>query len=214
MDSRSTDIASEDPGEDNSDEPDIPEPPPADVPQLLERNDTTDSIDEKVALKEDPIGLAAPTTTSQTLRPRGTRQPAMEVDTSQTTGRAALFAGRRTSESLTAQSSTATAEAILDQQRAEQDALSESILKMAGALKKSSQRFSSTLEQDRGVLDRAGEGMDRSERGMDAASRRMGTLKSLTEGKGWWGRMILFAMVYGMMLVLVLLVFVLPKFRF
>jgi hypothetical protein len=114
----------------------------------------------------------------------------------------------------TTQSSTATAEAILDHQRAEQDALSDSILKMATALKTSSQRFSSTLEDDKLLLDRAGEGMNRTERGMDAASRRMGALKRMTEGKGWWGRMILYAWVYGLMVALVLLVFVLPKLRF
>jgi len=36
----------------------------------------------------------------------------------------------------------------------------------------------------------------------------------MTEGKGWWGRMILYAWVYGLMLSLVLLVFVMPKLRF
>lgn len=135
--------------------------------------------------------------------------------------RAALFASRRSNTLKTTASggaasstATATAEALLDQQRAEQDALSESILKMAGALKASSQRFSSTLERDRDVVARAGEGMEKTERGMDAASRRMGTLRKMTEGKGWWGRMVLYAWVYGLMVALVLLVFVMPKLRF
>jgi len=85
---------------------------------------------------------------------------------------------------------------------------------MAGALKASSQRFSTTLEADKEALGRAGEGMDRTERGMDATRGGMGALRRMTEGKGWWGRMILYAWVYGLMLSLVLLVFVMPKLRF
>lgn len=85
---------------------------------------------------------------------------------------------------------------------------------MASALKASSERFSSTLEEDKALLSRAGEGMDRTEKSMDAASRRMGTLRRITEGKGWWGRMMLYAWIYGLMVALILLVFVFPKFRF
>lgn len=85
---------------------------------------------------------------------------------------------------------------------------------MAGALKESSQRFSSTLEADKDVVGRAAEGMDKTEQGMEATKGRMGALKRVTEGKGWWGRMILYAWVYGLMVGLVLLVFVMPKLRF
>ncbi|KAF4977336.1 hypothetical protein FZEAL_6108 [Fusarium zealandicum] len=130
-----------------------------------------------------------PTQTTQTLRSRGT--PASSDPSSHSTARAALFANR--SKPSTPQASTATAEALLDRQRSEQDALSESILKMAGALKSSSQRFSDTLEADKDVVGRAGEGMDKTERSMEATRGRMGTLKKMTEGKGWWGRMILIA---------------------
>jgi hypothetical protein len=42
----------------------------------------------------------------------------------------------------------------------------------------------------------------------------MGMLQRMTEGEGWWGRMKLYAFVYGLMVVLVLVVFVLPKLRF
>jgi hypothetical protein len=113
-----------------------------------------------------------PTQTTQTLRPRGAA--ASDTTSAHSTARAALFANR--SKPATAQTSTATAEALLDRQRAEQDALSESILKMAGALKSSSQRFSSTLEADKEVVGRAGEGMDKTERGMEAARSKMNTL--------------------------------------
>ncbi|ROT42842.1 synaptobrevin [Sodiomyces alkalinus F11] len=168
-----------------------------------------------------PSTLPAPepvsTISTQTVRPRGSH-PAPGHDTGTSTARAALFANRRMNSiskaPATTKTSTATTEAILDHQRAEQDVLSDSILKMASALKMSSQRFSSTLEEDKAVLSRAGDGMDRTEKSMGAASRRMGTLRRMTEGKGWWGRMMLYAWIYGLMVALILLVFVLPKLRF
>ncbi|KAJ5003189.1 hypothetical protein K4K48_012251 [Colletotrichum sp. SAR 10_66] len=214
--SRSTDIPTEDTGGDDSAE---------DIPDLAP---PLGAAAAAPAHAPAPESTSTPTTTSQTLRPRGAANTtaAAEPETSTSTGtatatsttRAALFAQRRSntlkSTASTGAASTATAEALLDRQRQEQDALSESILKMAGALKASSQRFSSTLEQDKNVLSRAGEGMDKTERGMDAASRRMGTLRRMTEGKGWWGRMMLYAWVYGLMVALVLLVFVMPKLRF
>ncbi|XWW93538.1 hypothetical protein V2A60_001471 [Cordyceps javanica] len=157
------------------------------------------------------VTVQTPTQTTQALRGRhGSENPA--TATSYSSARAALFANRR--KPAPSQMSTATAEAILDQQRAEQDALSESILKMAGALKASSHKFSSTLEADKEAVSRAGEGMSKTEQSMEAARGRMGTLRKMTEGKGWWGRMILYAWVYGLMLVLVLIVFVFPKLRF
>lgn len=214
--SRSTDIPTEDTGDDDSAE---------DIPDLAP---PLGAAAAAPAHAPAPESTSTPTTTSQTLRPRGAANTtaAAEPETATSTGtatatstaRAALFAQRRSntlkSTASTGAASTATAEALLDRQRQEQDALSESILMMAGALKASSQRFSSTLEQDKNVLSRAGEGMDKTERGMDAASRRMGTLRRMTEGKGWWGRMMLYAWVYGLMVALVLLVFVMPKLRF
>ncbi|KAH7349973.1 synaptobrevin [Plectosphaerella cucumerina] len=219
--SRSTDVYTEDTGD--ADEPETPAvapqnttPPAEPLPSAPTAAPAPSDPGSRPA---EPFDASSP---GSTLRQRG--GPARDdQDTAVSTARAALFASRRSNTTTTmasnktaatTQSSTATAEAILDHQRAEQDALSDSILKMATALKTSSQRFSSTLEDDKLLLDRAGEGMNRTERGMDAASRRMGALKRMTEGKGWWGRMILYAWVYGLMVALVLLVFVLPKLRF
>jgi hypothetical protein len=111
-------------------------------------------------------------------------------------------------------SAATTTEAILDHQRAEQDVLSESILKMASDLKLSSLAFGEALEEDTEVLARTGEGLDKSGRGLEAAAGKMSALVRATEGKGWWGRILLYAWIYGMMVFLVLLVFVLPKLRF
>ncbi|KAM3468394.1 hypothetical protein MY5147_007983 [Beauveria neobassiana] len=178
-----------------------PSPPPAPTPATA-------------APTETAAPATAPTQTTQTLRGRhDAEKSAASAATSHSSARAALFANRRKTAA-PPQTSTATAEAILDQQRAEQDALSDSILKLAGALKASSHRFSSTLEADKEAVSRAGEGMSKTEQSMEAARGRMGTLRKMTEGKGWWGRMILYAWIYGLMVGLVLLVFVLPKLRF
>ncbi|KAH7143950.1 hypothetical protein EDB81DRAFT_796972 [Dactylonectria macrodidyma] len=214
-DSISTDMRSESSGQDDpadSEPPELPagtpvEPEPVTPAvswtQAPEPAPSTDSSPE-------PPTQTEPTQTTQILRSRG--GASTPAGSGRSTARAALFSNRRKASA--PETSTATAEAILDRQRAEQDELSNSILKMAGALKESSQRFSNTLESDKEVLSRAGDGMEKTEVGMEAAQGRMGTLRKMTEGKGWWGRMILFAWVYGLMVALILLVFVMPKLRF
>jgi hypothetical protein len=159
--------------------------------------------------KEKPEATPDATTTSQTLRPR--RQDPSSEKQAATTSSSALFGDRAGTAAL---STSATTEAILDHQRVEQDALSESILKLASDLKASSQAFTATLEEDKEVVERAGQGMNKTGERMDAVTQRMGLLTRMTEGEGWWGRMRLYAQVYGLMVVLVLLVFVLPKLRF
>ncbi|KAM5345403.1 hypothetical protein ACJ41O_011265 [Fusarium nematophilum] len=215
VDSISTDQPTESSGQDDEAEPEPPEihperitesqQPPAPGPTAPPPHDSPPEIPTPPRQQDQE-----PTQTTQTLRPRGAATS--PTPSAHSTARAALFANRGTPSS--PQTSTATAEALLDRQRAEQDALSDSILRMAGALKSSSQRFSSTLEADKEVLGRAGEGMDKTERSMEVARGRMGALRRMTEGKGWWGRMILYAWVYGLMVALILLVFVAPKLRF
>lgn len=64
------------------------------------------------------------------------------------------------------------------------------------------------------MVDRAGQGITRTGQNMEGVTRTMGALQRMTEGEGWWGRMRLYAIVYGLMVVLVLVVFALPKLRF
>ncbi|KAI1116122.1 hypothetical protein F5Y14DRAFT_408144 [Nemania sp. NC0429] len=163
---------------------------------------------------------ATATATLPTLRPgRGataTQQQAPATDTATTTGalRSQLLGAAATSSTTTTATTTATAEAILDHHRAEQDKLTESMVSMAKALKASTHAFSSALREDQDVLAGAGKGLDRSERGLEGVAGRMGNLRRLTEGKGWWGRMLLYAWIAGLAVFAVLLVFVFPKLRF
>ncbi|CAK7275148.1 hypothetical protein SEPCBS119000_006547 [Sporothrix epigloea] len=106
-----------------------------------------------------------------------------------------------------------TEEAVLDHHRREQEALSEDILRLAQALKEKSLTTSRMLEDDKDILDRVGEGMNITTDNLSAASRSMSVLTRMTEGKGWWGRMMLLGIVYGLMLLLLLLFLFLPKLR-
>ncbi|KAH8653542.1 hypothetical protein BX600DRAFT_471140 [Xylariales sp. PMI_506] len=160
-----------------------------------------------------------PTSTSQSLRSRGQapapqkQEEGNQTSSSTTTARAQLF-GNRPGSPTTALTTTATTEAILDQQRAEQDALTESLLNMARSLKSQSQGFQTDLELEKDVLGAAGSGIEKNERSMEQAARRMGTLRKMSEGKGWLGRMMLYAWIFGLMVVAILIVLVLPKLRF
>ncbi|KAH8722739.1 hypothetical protein GQ44DRAFT_621957 [Phaeosphaeriaceae sp. PMI808] len=108
----------------------------------------------------------------------------------------------------------AQSEALLSHNHGEQESLTKSLLDMAKQLKQQSQHFNQTLESDKSVLDRALSGLDKNQLGMEAASRRMGTLRKMTEGKGWLARMKLYGMIFGLWFVAFLVVFVGPKLRF
>lgn len=210
MDSRSTDVQ-ETPDQEDEEEPEpelerepmssipAPNPTPRSQPEPQEFNEKQD---------HRPQSQPETTTTSSTLRARGPLPVEESTDSAKTTS--ALLFGDRPN----AAPAPSTTEAILDHQRREQDLLSESILKIASDLKASSVSFSETLEQDKDVVARAGQGLDKNERGLEAAARRMGMLRRVTEGKGWWGRIMLYLWIYGLMLVLVVVVFGLPKLRF
>ncbi|KAJ6109317.1 hypothetical protein N7486_001551 [Penicillium sp. IBT 16267x] len=105
-------------------------------------------------------------------------------------------------------------EQALSTHRLEQEDLTSSLVSLASQLKASSQSFQTTLENEKSVLDRAVTGMDKTSATMEAAGKRMGMLRKMSEGKGWWGRMMLYAWIFGLWVVAILIVYVLPKFRF
>ncbi|KAJ6145777.1 hypothetical protein N7470_009672 [Penicillium chermesinum] len=105
-------------------------------------------------------------------------------------------------------------EDALSAQRLEQEDLTTSLLSLASQLKASSHSFQATLDNEKSALDRAVTGMDKTSSTMEAAGQRMGMLRRMTEGKGWWGRMMLYAWIFGLWLVAVLIVFLGPKLRF
>ena len=203
-------------------EPTSAAPPSRATPTTTSEASSTQAQSQQTASissppKPEPTG----TTISPTLRARGSaahntqQATSSATDTASTTSalRSQLFSESQSAPATTS-TTTATAEAILDHHRAEQDKLTESMVSMAQALKASTHAFSSALQQDKDVLDSAGKGLDRNERGLENVSGRMGTLRRLTEGEGWWGRLMLYAWIAGLAFFAVVLVFVFPKLRF
>lgn len=105
-------------------------------------------------------------------------------------------------------------EQTLTTHQTEQETLTDSLVSLATQLKTSSQAFQTTLDSEKSLLNRAVDGLDRTSTNMDAAERRMGMLRRMTEGKGWWGRMMLYGWIFAGWVLAVLIVFVGPKVRF
>lgn len=179
-------------------------------PSYAPRIKTQDGID--ITLNEgegnEALQKAAQNFTSQ-MRRRGQAQ---EAEGTQAASGNSLFPSKATTT--TGNPSLAQTEALLSHDRNEQESLTESLLEMAKQLKAQSVHFSNTLDSDKGVVDRAVSGLDKNQINMDAASQRMGTLRRMTEGKGWWDRMKLYAIIGGLWLIAFLIVFVGPKIRF
>lgn len=139
------------------------------------------------------------TTTSSTLRNRHHRdRPTSGADIL-----ASPRAGRDTQDT----------EKDLASHRQGQETLTASLVTLATQLKTSTQNFHTTLESEKSVLDRAVDGLDRTTMSMASAERRMGMLRRMTEGKGWWGRMLLYAWIFVLWFVSLAIVFLGPKLR-
>ncbi len=106
-----------------------------------------------------------------------------------------------------------TEKTLLAESRTHED-LTTSLVSLASQLKQQTRNFQASIESDKGLVDRVLEGLDRNVTGMDAASKRVGMLRRMSEGKGWWGRIMLYAWIFGLWIAAILLVFVMPKLRF
>ncbi|KAL8993678.1 MAG: hypothetical protein Q9169_006167 [Polycauliona sp. 2 TL-2023] len=102
----------------------------------------------------------------------------------------------------------------LESHSTEQVDLTSSMVALVAQLKSSTLAFSSSLDLDNEALARAQEGLEKNESGMEAAGKRIGMLRRMSEGKGWWGRIMLYAWIGGLWIVAIALVFIGPKFRF
>jgi hypothetical protein len=117
------------------------------------------------------------------------------------------------SQNPTAGSEKLSTEQVLESANRDQDLLTTSLVTLAKSLKESSMQFASSLESEKEVMRRAESGLDKNSMGMEAAGNRMSTLRRMTEGKGWWGRIKLYAIIAGLWMAAFLLVFVGPKLR-
>lgn len=150
-----------------------------------------------------PTPTPTPSEQPHTLRNRHAPTTAPKESSAKTTG-----------SSTTPADSKIAAEKALDDDRSEQEDLTSSLVAMASQLKSQSQSFQETLDNEKDALDRASLGMDKTSSTMEAAGRRMSMLTRMSEGKGWWGRMMLYAWIFGLWIVAILIVYVGPKLRF
>ncbi|KAG9660726.1 hypothetical protein KCU95_g3377, partial [Aureobasidium melanogenum] len=169
---------------------------------------TSDTIDKDPSLTS-PQQAAQDLASTLRNRTNATNSNAAP-DTATTT---ALF-GNRSPTNPTASGQPLSTEQVLESATRDQDVLTTSLVTLAQSLKQSSMQFASSLENEKEVLRRAETGLDKNSMGMEAAGNRMGALRRMTEGKGWWDRIKLYAIIAALWIAAFLLVFVGPKLRF
>ncbi|KAL1387649.1 hypothetical protein HDK64DRAFT_118372 [Phyllosticta capitalensis] len=174
-------------------------------------DDEDDAEDEGEDLSAAPASAPASNNTPVESTLRSRRQQSASQDTGKSTS---LFSPAPHAPGHEPDPRLQDSEKLLSHNRAEQENLTASLLQMAQSLRESSQRFSSSLEAEKDILDRAGKGLDHGAEGMQAAGQRMGTLRRMTEGKGWWARVQLYGLIALLWLACLVVMFVLPKLRF
>ncbi|KAI6912318.1 hypothetical protein KC318_g8859 [Hortaea werneckii] len=138
------------------------------------------------------------------LRSRRAPQASDNRAAANTTAREHLFANRSSSSSQQptqgdqARSDLASHELRISHNRHEQDTLTTSMLSLAQALKHSAQQMGVSIESEKDIMKRAEGGLDKSAQGMEAAERRMGMLRRMSEGQGWWGRVKLYGFIFAL----------------
>ncbi|KAJ0426654.1 hypothetical protein BJY00DRAFT_272649 [Aspergillus carlsbadensis] len=161
----------------------------------------------------EPSSTITPTTPAATIL-RNRHHNTSNPSSTPTKGTTATGTSLHPPASSPSATNSAETEQALSSDRAEQENLTSSLLSLATQLKTSSQAFQASLDAEKSVLARAAEGLDRTTGNLAAAERRMGMLRRMTEGKGWLGRMMLYAWIFALWVVAVLIVFVGPKLRF
>ncbi len=191
--------------------------------------DTSNSVDtdgdglETVGQPSQVQMAAAAATLSSTLRSRRAAQEPVN-DTAFSTGTSSDLLPRKPSAPNTStspfapasskQPDTSANDVLLEHHSSEQEALTSSLLTLAQALKASTLSFADSLEASNPLVDRASEALDGNVKGMEAAGLRMGMLRKMTEGRGWWSRLTLYAKIAVLAVVALVIVFILPKLRF
>jgi len=189
--------------EDEEEDADIPRPSYAPA-----RADADNGIDAGSEPQEFLRSAAQQEAQQQEMRSRKPLSAADNRSAASTTARENLFAGRKQHPDLE------TTEALMSHNRSEQDALTKGLLGLARSLKESTVNFGASLEAEKDVMKRAEGSLEKSSLGMDAAGRKMGTLRRMSEGQGWWGRIKLYGCIFALWVFLFLVVFLGPKLRF
>jgi hypothetical protein len=108
----------------------------------------------------------------------------------------------------------ASKEKMLSNDRAEQEQITDQLLSLTKELKMAQTTFHQSITGEKDYLDKAVSGLDQNIDGLDKAGQKMGMLRKLTEGRGWFGRMTLYAYIAALWILALVIVFILPKLRF
>jgi hypothetical protein len=108
----------------------------------------------------------------------------------------------------------ASKEKMLSGDRAEQEHITDQLLSLTKELKMAQTTFHQSIIGEKDYLDKAVSGLDQNIDGLDKAGQKMGMLRKLTEGRGWLGRMTLYAYIAALWVLALVIVFILPKLRF
>lgn len=180
-------------------------------------------IQEKPAIRtSDAQTAAAAATTSSTLRYRKNDGENLHPNTATSSGLSSgapgtnfnnttPFSPASTSKASESEKKTTN---LLEAHEGEQNQLTESLLTLASALKQSTLSFSESLDSSNPLVDLAASALDKNVSGMDSAGRRMGALRRMTEGRGWWARLGLYGWVAALWVAAILVGLVIPKLRF
>ncbi|MCJ1398538.1 hypothetical protein MMC11_001738 [Xylographa trunciseda] len=187
---------------------------------------SSDSSDDEDLLHEEPLSPASNSLISSTSLAlahdrRGKPHTVQEKPTSTLRSRllpSSLSASMTTAHRLHSNPTspgapTPSAPTILESDSSTQAQLTSSLVQMAAALKKSSLALSASLTEDNTTLFETVSALDKNTDGMSAASKRMGMLRSMSEGRWWWGRMLLYGIIGALWLVALTVVFLMPKLR-
>lgn len=166
------------------------------------------NVDPRETLRTAVSDAQQQANNQQEMRSRKPLSAADNRSAASTTAREELFAGRKQHPDLE------TTEALMSHNRSEQDALTNGLLGLARALKESTMNFGASLEAEKDVMKRAESSLEKSSLGMEAAGAKMGTLRRMSEGQGWWGRIKLYGCIFALWVFLFLVVFLGPKLRF
>jgi hypothetical protein len=181
---------------------------PSYAPARLDADNGLEANVEPREMLRSAVSDAQQQANQQEMRSRKLLSAADNRSAASTTAREELFAGRKQHPDLE------TTEALMSHNRSEQDALTNGLLGLARALKESTMNFGASLEAEKDVMKRAESSLEKSSLGMEAAGAKMGTLRRMSEGQGWWGRIKLYGCIFALWVFLFLVVFLGPKLRF
>lgn len=112
----------------------------------------------------------------------------------------------------TAVATDADTEKHLSSQRAEQEHITADMLSLAQALKQSSLRFGSELENEKALLDMAQEGLDKNTLGIEGTGRKLEALRK-DENVGFLWSILYPVIIVGLAFVVLFVLFFAPKLR-